>query len=310
MNDRWPATLVATTEALALAGITDRTLTAAVRARAVHRIRRGAYIRHAAWREAAPWERDLLRIDAHAASRSTPAVYSHTTAALLAGCTVWNVGDRIHVTVPYASSSGSHGPDVSAHRQPVGEEDLVSVIRNGRMLRLTSVARTVADCARVLDLERSAVIGDSALRLGISARDIASAAERSGVARGARRVAQLLEAIDGRSESAGETRARLALAAAGVPSPELQFEVVTPEGVFRADFAWPQLRVILEFDGAVKYFDYAPTSEVLVAERRRENALAAMGWVIVRIRWAELDTPEALAAKVRDAFARAAKLAT
>lgn len=310
VESRWPASVVATTDALAAAGITDRLLTAASRSGSVHRVRRGAYILGTVWNAAAPWERDLLRIDAHAASRGTPATYSHMTAARLLGCSVWDVGERIHVTVPYASSSRSHGPDVAAHRQPVGDDDLVGLLRSGKVLRLTSLNRTVADCARVLDLERGAVIGDHALRLGASIQGIAEAAERSGMVRGSRRLARLLEVLDARSESPGETRTRIALARAGLPTPELQFEVVTEEGLFRADFAWPELRVLLEFDGQSKYFAYRPAAEVLLAERRRENALVAAGWIIVRVRWAELSTPEVIAARVLTAFGRAAKLAS
>ncbi|GAB2761941.1 hypothetical protein [Sinomonas soli] len=310
VEERWPASAVATTDILAAAGITDRALTAAVRARCVHRVRRGAYVLATAWNAAAPWEKDMYRIDAHAATRATPATYSHVTAARLLGCAVWDVGERIHLTVPYASSARSHGPDVAAHRQPVGDEDLVHVLRGGRTLRLTSIDRTVSDCARILDLERAAVVGDHALRRGASVEGIAAAAERSGLVRGTRRVERLLEVLDVRAESPGETRTRMALAAAGVPAPVLQFEVMTEEGLFRADFAWPELKVILEFDGDSKYFAYRPTAEVLLAERRRENALAAAGWVIVRVCWADLRTPGTIAAKVRAGFARAAKLAS
>ncbi|MEN2744142.1 hypothetical protein [Sinomonas halotolerans] len=307
VEERWPATHVATTEALAAAGITDRTLTAAVRAKCVHRVRRGAYVLGKVWNQAKPWERAMLQLDAHAASRTIPAVYSHVSAARLLGCSVWDAGERIHISVPYASSATSHGADVAAHRVPVSDEDLVTVVRSGRLLRLTALERTVADCARVLDVERAAVIGDHALRMGATVKGIAAAAERSGLVRGARRVERLLEALDGRSESAGETRTRLALKAGGVP--ELQFEVMTEAGNFRADFAWPSPKVILEFDGDAKYVDYAPTAAVLMAERMRENALTAAGWVIVRTRWAELATPEVIVAKVMTAFARAARLA-
>jgi very-short-patch-repair endonuclease len=307
---RWPPSVVATTDVLAAAGITDRTLTEAVRARHVLRVRRGAYVLATAWNAAKPWEKDLYRVDAHAAARATPAIYSHTTAARLLGCSVWDAGARIHITVPYASSARSHSPDVAAHRQPVGERDLVGLLRAGRLLRLTSLDRTVADCARILDLERAAIVGDHALRRGASVEGIAAAAERSEVVRGSRRVQRLLAALDARAESPGETRTRLALAAAGLPMPELQFEVMTEEGLYRADFAWPELTVILEFDGESKYFAYRPTAEVLLAERRRENALVAAGWIIVRIRWADLGTPDVLAAKVRAAFGRAAKLAS
>lgn len=315
VEERWPPTTVASTEILAAAGIGDRLLTAAVRSRAVVRLRREAYILGPAWRNAKPWDRELFRIDAHVASVSgagfsSGPVYSHVSAARLAGCGSWDAGEKVHVTVPYSSTRRSHGADVTAHSLPVGDEDLVTLVRQGRMLRLTSLERTVADCARILDLERGAVIGDRALTLGATREGILRASERSGVVRGSTRVPRLVQSLDERSESVGETRTRLLLARAGVPRPELQFEVRTEEGIFRADFAWPELRVILEFDGDVKYSEFGPTADVLRAERLRENALIEAGWVVVRIRWAELAAPGLVLAKLQAAFARAAKLAS
>jgi hypothetical protein len=57
----------------------------------------------------------------------------------------------------------------------------------------------------------------------------------------------------------------------------LPFEITTAQGLFRADFAWPELMVILEFDGEAKCFDYGPTTSVLLDERRRETALHEEG---------------------------------
>ncbi|MDQ4501768.1 hypothetical protein [Sinomonas sp. ASV322] len=305
----WPARAVAPTSELVRAGIGDRLLTGAVRGGSVIRLCRGAYILGRAWRAATPWEQSLYRLDAHAASTSGRTIYSYASAARLLGCSTWNVGEKVHVTVPYSSSSRSHGPDVAAHVGSVGDTDLVELVREGRVLRLTSLNRTVADCARILDFERASVIGDHALRLGATVDGIAEAARRTGATRGSRRIERLLPVLDARSESAGETRTRLLLAGTSLARPELQFEVYTEEGIYRADFAWPKLRVILEFDGDVKYFNYRPTPDVLLAERRRENALLAAGWVVVRIRWADLAVPGMVLAKLRAAFARAAKLA-
>lgn len=315
VEERWPPVTVAPTNVLATAGIGDRLLTAAVRVHAVVRLRRGAYILGRVWREAKPWDRDLFRIDAHAASApgtrfASGAVYSHVSAARLTGCATWDAGEKVHVTVPYSSKPKSHGADVTAHSLPVGDDDLVTLIREGRVLRLTSLERTVADCARILEPARAAIIGDHALTLGASPEGILRASERSGVVRGSARVRQLVGLLDPRSESPGETRTRLLLAVAGIPRPELQFEVHTVEGIFQADMAWPELKVILEFDGEAKYFDFRPTGEALLAERRRESALIAAGWVVVRIRWAELAIPELVVAKVRAAFARASKVAS
>ena len=75
--------------------------------------------------------------------------------------------------------------------------------------------------------------------------------------------------------------------------------------IYRLDFAWPDLRVALEFDGLVKYIGDTPTSAVLRRERERENALVDDGWVIVRITWADLSHPRRIQAMLERAFERA-----
>lgn len=37
-----------------------------------------------------------------------------------------------------------------------------------------------------------------------------------------------------------------------------------------------------------KYFDYAPTDEVLYQERQQEKALMEEGWTFIRIKWQDL----------------------
>ena len=64
-------------------------------------------------------------------------------------------------------------------------------------------------------------------------------------------------------------------------------------------------KVIVEFDGAVKY-DGATGREALVSEKVREDALRALGYRIVRIMWADLNDPAAIRAKVLQALHPAA----
>lgn len=71
------------------------------------------------------------------------------------------------------------------------------------------------------------------------------------------------------------------------------------------DFAWKDIKLALEFDGRTKYFDYAPTSEVLFQERRREKALMEEGWTFMRIEWKDLFDEGRLKKRVLDAIARA-----
>ena len=57
--------------------------------------------------------------------------------------------------------------------------------------------------------------------------------------------------------------------------------------------------VVVEFDGKVKYAAGDP--EVLWDEKRREDRLRRLGYVVVRITWADLERPGAVAAAVRAA---------
>jgi hypothetical protein len=92
---------------------------------------------------------------------------------------------------------------------------------------------------------------------------------------------------DGRAESPLETRGRLALAAAGLPVPELQVELHSSRGfVARVDAWFDDAAVALEFDGRVKYLeprDGRDPGEVLWREKRREDEVRALGVRFVRI---------------------------
>jgi len=111
-----------------------------------------------------------------------------------------------------------------------------------------------------------------------------SRAGRSGV----NTLRRALENADARSESPGETLTRELLQRVRIELPELQVEVTSKEGRHRMDFAWRKKKVALEFDGRVKYFDYAPTDEVIYQERLREKALSELGWRFIRVRWQHL----------------------
>ncbi|MGL5816833.1 MAG: hypothetical protein ACRCYR_04675 [Phycicoccus sp.] len=115
-------------------------------------------------------------------------------------------------------------------------------------------------------------------------------------------VTDLERLADGGSESVGETRARLILAGAGLPV-RSQVEIRDPSGdlVGRVDLLVGD-RVVVEFDGMVKYGD-ADGREALVAEKHREDALRLLGYAVVRVIWADLDRPAALVARVRRAMA-------
>lgn len=292
VDDRWPDRVVASTHQLAAAGLDDRVVTAAVTSGGLLRLRRGAYVRSAHWNALKPWDRDRLRVMAHFESTGGASRYSHVSSALLHCCPVWAGGSLVHVTTQYSNSRSSAGNDVRAHRFPLTGSELASLwTPDGREILTTSMERTVLDCARILPLDKAAVIGDYALRKGASIDTMRHLLDESPTVRGGRRATDLLNVLDARSESAGETRTRLLLRSFGWGMFEPQVEIPTREGLFRADFADPEAQVIIEFDGAAKYTDYKPAADVLLAERRRENALQELGWAIFRIHWKHLDRP-------------------
>ena len=292
LDARWPAFPVASTRQLAEAGLDERVLTEAVRSGILLRLRRGAYVRGDYWNRTEPWTRDALRIQAHFESTGGLSRYSHISAARLHECHVWDVGPRIHVTTGYANSLRSAGSDVRTHRADLAPSELATLWTvDGREILTTSLERTVLDCARILPLEQAAVIGDHALRKGAGLDSMRQLLDQGPAKRGSRRALDLLGLLDGRSESVGETRTRLLLRTFGLLMFIPQFEIPTPIGRFRADFADPGTRLVIEFDGSGKYADYKPAEQVLLAERRRENALVEEGWLVLRLEWKHLAYP-------------------
>jgi hypothetical protein len=89
-------------------------------------------------------------------------------------------------------------------------------------------------------------------------------------------------AIEGVPESGIELVVLDALIDAGLPTPVAQLWVDTPAGRFRLDLAWPDLLVAVEVDGR-QHAD----PDAVVADARRDAALAALGWTVIRVRsWA------------------------
>ena len=90
----------------------------------------------------------------------------------------------------------------------------------------------------------------------------------------------LIALADGLAESPMESEARLAMIDGGLPIPQLQYEVVDGNRERRRlDFAWPDFRVAVEYDG----IDWHSGAEAMRRDRRRASALMDVGWVVIAI---------------------------
>jgi hypothetical protein len=166
------------------------------------------------------------------------------------------------------------------------------VVRTGP-LRLTSAARTLLDCARQWDLDDAVVALDAAQLAGrVTARDLADGVAALHGWRGARRAARAVALADGRAESPLETRGRLRIVGAGLPTPQLQTEIHAGGRLVGVVDAWfDQAAVAVEFDGRIKYTDPwrgRSPEQVLWDEKRREDQLRALDIRLVRVVDADL----------------------
>jgi hypothetical protein len=145
----------------------------------------------------------------------------------------------------------------------------------------TAPAWTAVEVARSLRRPRALATLDAALRSGACTRgEIWRAATQQAGRRGIVAVRDLLPLADGRAESPMESEARLAMIDGGLPTPELQFEIVDGNGELRRlDFAWPDFRVAVEYDG----LDWHSGPDAMRNDRRRHAALLDIGWVVISI---------------------------
>jgi hypothetical protein len=111
---------------------------------------------------------------------------------------------------------------------------------------------------------------------------------------------------DRRAESVGESRTRYLCYVHNLPAPQLQYDVFDDAGrlIGTTDFAWPELGLLGEFDGKVKYErllrEGETPADAVFREKRREDRLCErLGWRMVRITWADLYSPAATAARIR-----------
>ncbi len=225
------------------------------------------------------------------------AALSHVTALLAHGVQVW-------------------GADLRRARLARPVECEVLTARFAIWPRRSSVveasigpAVAVSDALVQNALESGAVSGivsaDHALHVGLtSTQELeASAAGVAGWPRSGR-VSTMMTLLDARSESPGESRLRVHCHMAQIPvTPQVVIRDQRGTVVARVDLAVDGTRVLIEFDGLVKYREGGV--EALVAEKRREDSLRALGYIVVRVTWADLAAPAALIRRIRAVIASA-----
>ena len=241
-----------------------------------------------------------LAFAAQSARRGRTPVFVRGTAALLHGLPTWRPPTAVHVSRGASSGTG-RSPGIRVHTAPLTLAETCTV--HGR-IRASTVTRTALDIARFGSILEGLVVLDGALRSGVTREQLCAALVTKGSGRGVRQARELIDLADPGAESPWESRTRLHVHALGLPRPVAQHPIATASGQYRADLAWPRWKVLLEFDGMVKYTRLAggDPAGVVVREKLREDALRSEGWTVVRVTAADLTVPAAFHARLLRAF--------
>ena len=212
-----------------------------------------------------------------AAKLVTPphAVLRELTAAWIYGADVRQVGDLdVHVGYP-PNRRRRQRPGVRVCQEALTPNDIWLVGGSA----VTSPVRTSFDCLRLLPDPMGLVVADALTHLGrTSIEEIASYFAGQRRLRNLRIGERLVPDIEPASESPRETRTRVRIVRSGLPRPVAQFVVRDFAGVFvaRLDFAYPEAKVAIEYDGAWHW-------EHHLDDERRRARLRELGWTVIVI---------------------------
>lgn len=266
------------------------------------RVSHGAFVEPLA--DVSGWEADAhlaqARVRAAAHRLTGTAVFSHESAALIHGLWLLRVPEMVHVV--QNRTPRRQTPGLRRHTGALTQDDVVEV----HGLHVTSVERTIADCAKSMDPRAALVVTDSAMRLVLqprrdrrqsaiertrTLRDQLFEAVETGPRRGRRQARAVVAHADPFAESPYETVIRWVALSRGLPPPVLQARFDVRGRTYYTDLCWEfelmidgsifRLRLIGEYDGELKYLGTAEdvahgAVQTVIEEKQREDDLRSM----------------------------------
>lgn len=271
----------------------------AAASRRITRLAHGIYVAAEAV-PAEPAARHLQLALAHQLLRPD-AIASHGTAALAWGLDLDDPAARAAAPPSFIQPSGPTARSKATGRIRVAVRDLPAAQRVAHPcgLHVTTPARAAVDVAAGLRLPEALIALDCAARLalhelvgsrrvrdhyqsqrslGAATRPLREAAEHAATHKTRSSLGSSVPLADPRRESALESYSYGEMVLAGLPLPELQVRITTPNGDVYPDFLWAGRMVIGEADGALKYDERG----ALLAEKRRQESLEQLGFRVVR----------------------------
>lgn len=260
-----------------------------------------------------PETRHRLRTAALVEQYEGKAVASHVSALIRLDLPTFEPDlSVVHLMAVDPASRGHRKSDLIVHPRPGTQTGAAFEAGTERLpdtRRSTTHPALAIAMTGLVDTRAFLVPADAALRKDLVTRDtLTHAVALLGSRPGVQHARAALPLCDERHESAGESLTGFVLHMLGfrvVP----QFAVPgsgawTPGGQgFRADFGIVGTKVLVEFDGRLKYSSGA----VLWDEKRREDRIRSLGYEVVRLTWADLKDPDRVRALIEAAIRRSAR---
>jgi len=231
-----------------------------------------------------------LRARAAAGVLRSDAVVTGVSAAVLWGVDLAGPEDDVELTLP-PDAHPMRMPGVRARRAALDDRH----VRTHRGVRRTDPETTAVAVAAGLPLDDAVVAIDRMTVHGLAALPRVRALAEAATGPGCRQARRACSLADGKAESPQETRRRLLVLRSGLPTPVSQCEVPRATGrPLRLDFAWPEHRVALEYDGL-----WHAEPGQFAKDRRRLNHLGDAGWRIVFATAVDVHRPAELITRLR-----------
>ena len=188
----------------------------------------------------------------------------------------------------------------SSSWRPVNHPTARPVVRDGRLVLLEEDA--LIDLVRLLPFDEAITAVWLAVQNGVTTADRLRAKAQPLLAlQGRRQLREIVQVVEGGAKSSGESRLIRLLETDGLTG-KPDVAVVVGERRFRIDYAFPQEKVGVEFDGY--RFHSSPSASRW--DRQRHNLLSNAGWDMRYFTWRDVvETPAIVVEQVREALARA-----
>ena len=263
----------------------------------VRRVGKSAFVLEEAYQAGDPWERFRLRSIGFAMCCAPTTHLTGWAAAVLHGLPTFGAAPATPVAVRSgdahtASNATPYGRVRTGHLPPRHR-----TVRAG--VPTVGLAYTVVDVARHFGSTAGLMVADAVLSRGVHREILARLTEEMVRYPGMETARWVVEYADQRSESPLETLGRLAFLARGraVPVSNVWFEV--SGRAFRVDHYLPEVGVVMEADGAIKYNNRPDSDQIVKNEKDRERLLRKLGLGVVRYDWSlALSNPRELVRRV------------